>query len=320
MPIIHTPRGRLFACTFLAVAFVLTACSSTDGETPHNDTSRPPSQPTVGTTLAAAFPTTPATAEPTAVQGTPQLTVTPTEELSQSVDAAWSTYLALGDSAVTGKGLPSPATQGYVALFANHLEAAGVGSGAIEVLNLAQNGETTSSVLQNGQLDAAIQQLRSRNGNTDPGDDIGVVTLHIGGNDGVALIEDCPDGLTSECLFAIPAKVETMTANLDAIVGRLREAAGTDTILILGTYYNGLSHPDCELHQLAELAVTVLDGAPLFLPNGLNDIIRSTAAKHGAMVAEMGFLEPAQLLPDCHHANAVGHRVIADAFIAAFEQ
>jgi lysophospholipase L1-like esterase len=241
----------------------------------------------------------------------------PTEPAVPSDGRAWSAYLALGDSVVTATDLASPTTQGYPALLASHLEADAVG-GAVELLNLARNGETTASMLRGGQLDAAVQQLQARNGNADQSDDIGVITLHIGGNDAFALIQECSNGLTLACLAVIPTRVETLIANLDAIVGQLRSAAGPDATLILGTYYNPLVHPGCMLHELAGLAETLFEGAPPVMPSGLNDLIRAAAAMHGGRVAEASGLSASELLPDCMHPAADGHRVIADAFIAAY--
>jgi lysophospholipase L1-like esterase len=269
--------------------------------------------------VGPAATVTPTTLEPS-VEPTTMPSPTPTASATATGAAAtWSAYLALGDSVVSAWYLSSPSSESYPAVFARQLEADGANE-VIDVLNLSRDGETTTSMLHGGQLDAAVQQLQTRNGNADPDDDVGLITLHIGGNDSVALLDECGDGLTAVCLSAIPGAVQTLTSNLDTILRRLRAAAGADVTLIVGTYYNPFVHPDCEQHGLAELAEMLHEGAAPLMPAGLNDLIRSAAAKHGARVAEPGALSTSQLLPDCKHPSADGHRAIADSFRAAYER
>ena len=87
----------------------------------------------------------------------------------------------------------------------------------------------------------------------------------------------------------------------------------------MGTYHNALAHPGCELNAFAALAGAVLEGDLTLLPEGINDIIRATAARHGAVVAEVGQLSEAQLVDDCRHTTDAGHDAIAAAYAAAFD-
>ena len=85
------------------------------------------------------------------------------------------------------------------------------------------------------------------------------------------------------------------------------------------TYYNAFLHPACPLNPFAPLADIVLEGGGP-LSAGLNDLIRSIAAVHGAQVADtFGLLGPSNLQPDCLHANDSGYRIIADEFVKAID-
>ena len=87
------------------------------------------------------------------------------------------------------------------------------------------------------------------------------------------------------------------------------------------TYFNGFLATGCQFNAQALLANIVLEGAPaLGLPLGLNDLIRSTAAIHGAEVADtIGLLGPSDIQPDCVHTSDTGYEIIASQFIDAFE-
>ncbi len=63
----------------------------------------------------------------------------------------------------------------------------------------------------------------------------------------------------------------------------------------------------------------VLEGERTLFPNGLNDIIRATAARYDVRVAEVPPLDPRQLQPDCLHATDDGYEAIAEAFISAYD-
>ncbi len=254
-------------------------------------------------------------------------------------------YLALGDSLAVGIGASDPTSTGYVPLFHSYLgDAVDPGRAKpaplssvpdafnrkfLRLANLGvggegapPGGETTDSMIAGGQLDAALAELSARNGNARPVDDVRVVTLDIGGNDMFAVVPDCMGGPTEECTDAIGTALATISANFDFILSELRAAAGPDTTVIVMTYYNPLVNAGCQLSPHASLGDALLEGDPaLGLPGGLNDLIRTIAASHGAGVADVfGLLESADVNPDCRHANDAGYEIIADEFMAAFEK
>ena len=238
-------------------------------------------------------------------------------------------YLALGDSLAFGIGASDPATTGYAPLFYDDLRSSLPGhfdGGFLMLENLAvggpaapPGGETTTSMIAGGQLDAALAELTARNGNPRPVDDVRVVTLDIGGNDMFAVVPVCLGGPTPTCTSAIGTAFATFNGNFDHILDELTAAAGPETTIIVMTYYNPLVSPSCPLSPQAALADALLEGNPAMgLPGGLNDLIRVNAASHGVRVADVfGLLGPSEVQPDCRHANDGGYQIIASEFIVA---
>ena len=226
-------------------------------------------------------------------------------------------YLALGDSLAVGVGASDATTTAYVPLF--HAFLRETLDPSVQLRNLGVSGETSASMIAGGQLAAALAELTSRNRNATRSDDVRVITLDIGGNDVAAVFRGpCAGGLNAACSTAIGATLATFSANLDSILGRLRTAAGPDPKIIVMTYYNALANPACPANPLASQADLVLEGGP-GLPNGLNDVIRVTAAAHKAQIADtFGRLGPGEALPDCLHANDAGYRAIAQMFTVGY--
>jgi len=250
-------------------------------------------------------------------------------------------YLALGDSLGVGVGATNPATKGYVPRFRDFLESKKGLDTDLFLNNLAVSGETTTSMINEGQLDEALAELQDRNGDKNPNNNVEVVTVDIGGNDVFALIPvvlaepDCAGGLTLACLIAIAPAIggtfATFSANFDTILDELRDAAGPDTTIIVMTYFNSLVNPGCIFNSLEPLGDIALEGDPLLAPfglsDGLNDLIRLIAADpdHNAKVAELVpggvfpvLLGPADIQPDCLHPKNNGYKIIAGEFKAAF--
>ena len=120
-------------------------------------------------------------------------------------------------------------------------------------------------------------------------------------------------------MSAIGTTLATFSGNFDFILSELRAAVDEDSPIIVMTYYNALVHPDCPLNALAPLGDIALEGGGP-IAGGLNDLIRSIAASHGALVADtFGLLGPAELQPDCVHPNDAGYEVIADEFNKAVD-
>lgn len=256
-------------------------------------------------------------------------------------------YIALGDSLAEGVGASDPLTTAYVPLFHNFLtralpadtlrravpidnprnamppdnQRAAVSAKNLVLTNLGHGGDTSSTLISHDHLAAAVAELEARNGDKKPSNDVRVITLDIGGNDLFAVLPVCSGGLTPTCVTAISTTFATFSANFNFILGELRTAAGPDTPIIVMTYYNPLVNPACPFNALAPLGDIALEGDPaLGLPQGLNDLIRSIAAIQGAEVADtFGLLAPADLQPDCLHANDSGYAIIAGEFAEAFE-
>ena len=212
-------------------------------------------------------------------------------------------YVALGDSVAVGVGASDPTTTGYVPIFHEFLLAE---EDDLTLVNLGHAGDTSSELITHGHLAAALAEIEEG--------DVEVVTVSIGGNDVRAVIPVCSEGLIPECVSAIGTTFATFSGNLDFILSELRAAVDEDAPIIVMTYYNALVHPVCPLNSLAPLGDIALEGGEP-LAGGLNDLIRSIAANHGAVVVEtFGLLAPAELQPDCIHPNDAGYEVIADEF------
>ncbi|MCJ7510402.1 MAG: SGNH/GDSL hydrolase family protein [Dehalococcoidia bacterium] len=244
-------------------------------------------------------------------------------------------YLALGDSLGYGYGATDPATKGYVPLFRDYLVSKDWLHRPLLLKNLSVPGATSTTLIygqlqppQPPQLPAALAELRARNGNWWPFDDINVVTVDIGGNDLLATLQICTTQPLPVCFVAQQAAFDTIAANLDYTLDELRAAAGPFTKIIVMTYYNGFvaqGRPDC--NALAPLGELALEGnLALGRPKGANDYIRDVADANGAKVAELvpggdwpALLGPTNILSDCVHANDSGYAIMADAFADAYE-
>ncbi len=235
-------------------------------------------------------------------------------------------YVALGDSLAVGVGSSDPPTLGYVPLFQEHLKDL-LADPKLGLLNVGHGGDTSTTLISHGHLDDALDELEARNGDKKSRNDVEAVSIDIGGNDIFGLLFVCGGGLTPACLAAITGTFATFSFNFDLILGELRAAAGPDTSIIAMTYYNSLVNPGCPFSPLAPLADIVLEGGiPVLVPIGLNDLIRSIAADHDALVADLvpggafpALLGPSEIQPDCLHANDDGYEIVADEFKDAFK-
>jgi lysophospholipase L1-like esterase len=231
-----------------------------------------------------------------------------------------SIYLAMGDSVAVGIGAEKPKKEGYVPVLNAQLnDARDCGEGPaprcrLDLENLAVVGATTSTLISE-QLPEAVGLLEERNGNSTPADDVDLITIDIGGNDFEALLTVCvEDPQSSDCQIAIGDALAEVATNYPIMLSALRAAAGPDTTIAVMTYYNPL--PGCHLAPLAPFADQVLEGGGP-VPVGLNDIIRSAAAAHGAVVAETAPVIGVEDLvggTDCLHPDNSGHEHIAGAF------
>ncbi len=232
-------------------------------------------------------------------------------------------YVALGNSLAVGVGSSDPPNLGYVPLFQEDLTDL-LGDPNLSLLNVGHGGDTSTTLITHGHLAAALDEL-ARNGDNQSTNDVLAVSIDIGGNDIFGLLFICAGGLTPPCVAAVTATFGTFAFNFDFILSELRAAAGPDTPIVAMTYYNSLVNPGCPFSALAPLADVVLEGGS-GLPVGLNDLIRSIAATHDVLVADLvpggvfpALLGPADIQPDCLHANDDGYEIIADEFKDAFK-
>ena len=231
-------------------------------------------------------------------------------ERAEAQAGGTSAVLSLGDSLAAGVGASDVETTSYPALVRERVQR--ITGLETELINLAVPGETTDSLIADGQLDAAVEVLQSR-------DDVRLVTIDIGGNDVFALLAICAGGFTEECQAGVGTTLQGVGANLAQIVGTLRAAAAPGTPIVIGTYANALRNPGCDFNALRGLGDAVLDGSTaLGVATGLNDVIRGVAAATGVAVADAFFAlrEPDLFQPDCLHFNDAGYAAYAARFNA----
>lgn len=207
------------------------------------------------------------------------------------------TYLALGDSLAFGLRLDDPAAQSYPAL----VRAALARSEPIELVNLAVPGATSSTLLR-GQLPRALELIAEQRR---AGRRVSPITIDIGGND----LQAVRDGNATERAAAI----ERLRNNLGRILDQLRAAAPDADIAVM-TYYNPYGgDPGVE------------DGEAYWVAR-MNQAISAEASRRGVAVADgytaldggRAYTHTFILLGDIH-ANAQGHQLLAEAFLAALQ-
>jgi hypothetical protein len=196
---------------------------------------------------------------------------------------------------------------------------AGKGCKHLELVNLAVVGAATTPTLIADQLPEAVTILQSRNSDRNPRNDVEVVTLHIGGNDVVfPILGACAGGLTPFCLGTMQAEFAALRSDLDVALSTLRDAAGPDARIVIGTYDNPI--PTCQVGTIfgaSLLAAVVLEGG-FGISQGLNDIIRDVAADYGVEVAEVyGHLGAQDWVggSDCLHPDDSGYEKVTKAFL-----
>ena len=229
-------------------------------------------------------------------------------------------YIALGDSLSAGIGA-SDASTAFVGLVHASL------GPSVALENLGVPGATSQDLIDNGSLDRAAQEIEQRNRDSDPVNDVQLVTLEIGGNDllGIyfSLVQTgaCPDLEASlsnpDCTGALHTAYEGFRPNLTAALDRLHDADPALRIMLL-TLYNPFDY----LPGIGDLGDLSLEGRPdTPFPDGLNDIIREVAqGRDGVTVVDVFPLFQDRSLelvsPDGIHPNDAGYQVMADAVIS----
>lgn len=231
-------------------------------------------------------------------------------------------YIALGDSISYGVAARDPDETSFVALVHRGFTI------DIGLLNLGVPGYTSADLLNEGELDRAIAEITGRLNDGIEGNEVAAVTLEIGGNDllniyfDFVLTETC---ISVEqaiddpvCVGALEDALAGLEANLDEALSRLR-AADPDLPVFLMTLYNPFSGGDADIARVGDLALEGEAGTPF--EEGVNDIIRSVAPAHGAVLVEIFPLFDGRsgdlIAFDMIHPNDTGYAVIAEAVLAA---
>lgn len=200
-------------------------------------------------------------------------------------------YIALGDSIAAGIGSSLPERRGYPALVHDLLET--THAATVPFSNLGVPGETARSFIEGGQLDALAENVSDFR---TAGVPIDIVTLTLGGNEMLAQRERGQ----SERRQAL----DEFRESYNDAVADVRAEIGDEPTLILTTYYD-LSEGD-----------PALQSTDAWWVEQFNSVIRDTAARHGAIVAELyepfrGRIDEYTHHPYDVHPNNQGHRAIA---------
>ena len=236
----------------------------------------------------------------------PTATPPPTEVQSELEGGV---YLALGDSIAAGTGASDADSTGYVALVAEALQSRF--GPTLELRSLAEGGDTTEDLID--KLSQAVELLEQG--------DVRVVTVTIGGND-LFQYSSSPVCIDAPADPACPLRdgLLGVAERLNRILGELR-AASSLTDIVIQLYPNLFSGTG----ELNFSGIIIREGAPEVAFGLLNDVIAEAAGRNGVLIADprAGFdgrggdlghlLDPE---PDAH-PNDDGHRLIADAFLAA---
>lgn len=231
-------------------------------------------------------------------------------------------YIALGDSLSYGAGASDRYRTAFVPLVHASLPA---GAG---LLNLGHSGDTSDELMTHGHLDLALTEISRRNLDPNPGNDVILVTLEIGGNDLLDLFFNyvvpgiCPTLLESlqkaECVGILRDALDEFGPNLRRIIDHL-QAADPELNLVLMTLYNPFSGAFSALDPFGELSLEGMPDTPF--PEGVNDVIRAQAQASDVTLVEIYplFLGKGKeyIAQDIIHPNDTGYRVMADTVVAA---
>lgn len=267
---------------------------------------------------------------------------TPSSEATRSAEATPATspqgssddtvaplYIALGDSLAAGTGASNASSTAYVPLFHEYLREA-LENPDLALLNLGHGGDTSADLIEEGRLARAVDEIRARNFDESPDNDVQAVTLDIGGNDLLGLFFSlvipgtCPD---VETFLAEPRCFESFQDTLDGLRGNFDQAldelgqADPDLPVLTADLYNPFSGAEPAVDELAEAALEGREGSPV--EEGLNDVIRSVAREHGVPVADwyLAFQGKSSefVSSDQIHPSDAGYRAMTDALIAVYE-
>ena len=248
---------------------------------------------------------------------------------------AGGTYLALGDSVVFGyRGGEQLSAYADDDSFVGYPQLVGQELG-LDVVNASCPGETTASFTdptapnlgctnspgsnlgfrtafplhvtyssrQESQLQFALDRLQQD-------DDVSLVTLQLGANDAFLCQRSTPDNCVSEAGDV----AATVSANLDGILGELRDEGGYDGRIAVVTYY-ALDYSDT---ALAAATQTLDEGIAKAARDNDATVVDAFAAFRDEAQAAGGSSTTAGLVrPDDVHPTEKGQQLLADAVAGA---
>jgi lysophospholipase L1-like esterase len=212
-------------------------------------------------------------------------------------------YLALGDSIAAGIATSAPQSRGYPAKLRDFMQAERLTSpipGAIQLINLAEPGETTESFLNDGQLDAARDRI-----NATDGQELRTITLTIGGND-ILNLWDMPSDERQQ-------EFDAFTESFESLIDTLAdELTGMETDVVVTTYYD-LTEGDSEVQ-----------GSDSWWLAEANRVITETSESAGFSVVDLAEVFDGRIMeltwfPADVHPNNPGHQAIARAIWQTLE-
>lgn len=234
-----------------------------------------------------------------------------------NVSQAEPAYLTLGDSLAVGVGASNPQSTGYVPLVHEALLASDpYQERGLVLVNLGVSGATSADLLETGgQLEQALAEIQGRQQDADPGNEVEIITVDIGGNDFLPLALDpespcLEDPFAGACLAQFAQLLADYEQNLRQLLSALREAAPEANMAVLGLYNSLVGTP---LEETVDL-----------LGQQVNSVTTQVAGEEGvgAKMAdpfEQFRQRPASevIAPDMIHPTDAGHALLATAVLAA---
>ena len=215
-------------------------------------------------------------------------------------------YVALGDSLAANVGV-SQASDGYVSRFHHQLQIRD--SATYGLRNFGISGETSGTLIRNGQLDEAIAFIENN--------DVLYITVDIGANDlfGHVGSADCESDFNAEaCQQRLANALAAYGPNVTRILERLSDAAPDATIIFLGTYnpfsfgFGGAvqleNDSDDITQQLNDVAAGAAGAQDVIFADGFTPLQKTTAATTHMFEAP----------PDIH-PRAIGYDLLTGALV-----
>ncbi len=230
------------------------------------------------------------------------------------------TYLVMGDSFANGLGASKPSL-GYPSLFYSFLR--DTTKTDMSLVSEAVDGETTSSAIATGQLGKALAELRFRNQDSDPTNNVLVITLDLGTNDIDSLTraeQPCAPPVAPTdpaCVSAADSTVTAAQENLTAILHAIRVAAGPNVKMFVFNCFDAYSGTGIPIEATQEMLVTLLNQKIAAIA-AQPDIDAKLIDAYSAFKGKGQQLTAATAPSTEVHPNDAGYRVLADLLEAAY--